>query len=105
ARALFEQSLPLWRELDHKNGQIECLFHLGFVHQQEGDSAAASARFTEMLAVFRAYGADVSAALALLGDAAADLGRWEEAAAAWAGGQAIPVEALIAEAREEAPAG
>src|SRR5205807_1823985 len=59
---------------------IECLFHLGFVHQQQGDSAAAYARFTEMLAVCRAYGDGVSAALALLGDAAADLGRWEEAA-------------------------
>src|SRR5207253_8943370 len=80
AQAVFEQGLPLCRELDHKNGQIECLFHLGFCHQQQGDPAAAYARFEEMLAVAQAYDAGNRSALPLLGDAAADLGRWEEAA-------------------------
>ncbi len=81
ARALFEQSLSLWRELDHKNGQIECLFHLGWCHQQQGDFAAAYARFEEALPIGRAYGYGGFGVRALLGDAAADLGRWEEAAA------------------------
>jgi predicted ATPase/DNA-binding SARP family transcriptional activator len=82
ARALFEQCLPLWRELDHKDGQIDSLFHLAFTHQQQGDSAAAYSFFEEMLALSRAWGNStcIAASFALLGAAAGDLGRWQEAA-------------------------
>jgi len=77
ARALFEQSLPLWRELGLKNGLIETLFHLAYILQHEGNYAAAYAVLEEMLGITRG----TTAPMALLGNAAADLGRWEEAAA------------------------
>jgi tetratricopeptide (TPR) repeat protein len=82
ARALFEQCLPLWRELDHKDGQLESVFHLGYVNRPLGEFPAAYAWFEEMLAIAHGMRANeiIAAALFLLGGAAADLGRWEEAA-------------------------
>jgi len=80
ARALFEQCLPLWRELDAKDGLLETLFHLAYTLQHQGDYLAAYAIFEEMLAIFRERLPFAPAPLAMLGNIAGELGRWEEAA-------------------------
>jgi tetratricopeptide (TPR) repeat protein len=81
ARALFEQCLPLWRELERSHGLVETLFHLAHLRQQEGDYTGAYATFELMWAAMREGNSDATGPFALLGLAAADLGRWDEAAA------------------------
>jgi predicted ATPase/DNA-binding SARP family transcriptional activator len=80
ARTFFEQSLPLWRELEVNNGLVETLFHLAHLRQQEGDYTGAYAMIEEMGAVMREGNSDATGSFGLLGLAAAELGRWEEAA-------------------------
>jgi len=84
ARAFLEQSLPLWRELEDRRGLVCTLCYLGHVLRRLGYSAAAYALYGEALAVAREgnWGNfNVAGCLALLGNAAGDLGRWEETAA------------------------
>jgi non-specific serine/threonine protein kinase len=56
ARAFFEESLAISRELGHKPGIAESLLSLGWVVHQQGDSGAARAFFKESLAISRAVG-------------------------------------------------
>jgi predicted ATPase/DNA-binding SARP family transcriptional activator len=81
ARALFEQCLPLWQALGAKDGLIETLFHLARLRQHEGDYTGAYTVLEELGAVMRKGNSEATGPLALLGHAAADLGRWDEAAA------------------------
>jgi predicted ATPase len=80
ARALFEESLPLWRELDARDGLIETLFHLAYTLQHQGEYQSAYTIFQELHLNCRQWGLSDYNSLALLGNAAGHLGRWEEAA-------------------------
>jgi predicted ATPase/DNA-binding SARP family transcriptional activator len=82
ARTYFEESLPLWRELGHKRGLQQALFQLAFIYQQQGEYALAYERREELHQLMRDWMQYAGlSCLALLADSAADLGRWEEAAA------------------------
>src|SRR5205814_376066 len=81
ALALFDEALPLWRELEQNDGLAETLFHLAQLRRQKEDYPSAYTLIEELAAVMREGNSDATGPFALLGLAAADLGRWEEAAA------------------------
>jgi len=83
ARAFYERSLPLWQELDDKRGFMTTRFYLGTLLMRQRDPAAAYERFAEILPIAREGNRRISVveALAFLGWAAGDVGRWEKTAA------------------------
>src|SRR5439155_8972072 len=83
ARAFYERSLPLWQELDDKQGFTITRFYLGTTLMRQGEAAAAYERFAEILPIAREGNRRISVAeaLAFLGWAAGELGRWEETTA------------------------
>jgi non-specific serine/threonine protein kinase len=56
ARALYEEALSLWRELDVQRGVARTLSNLGMVFYDQGDYPAAMAREEESLAIWRELG-------------------------------------------------
>src|SRR5262249_52335651 len=56
ARALFEESLAIYRELGRKDGMARSLGFLGLVANSEGEYGAARASLKESLALFREQG-------------------------------------------------
>jgi tetratricopeptide (TPR) repeat protein len=57
ARSLFEESLPVWREIGHKNGIADSLRGLGDVFRLVGEDAAAEQSLWEGLELCRDIGA------------------------------------------------
>src|SRR5205807_491226 len=55
ARERMEQSLALWRELEHQAGVFNLLNGLGDLSREEGDYRTARARFAESLEVARQW--------------------------------------------------
>ena len=56
ARRLYEESLPLWREIGHRSGLVDSLRGLGNVARLEGGSEEAASYLEENLAVSRDIG-------------------------------------------------
>src|SRR5579871_6424352 len=56
ARALYEESLAIRRELGDKNGIADSLSNLGEMAKEQGDYAAARALYEESLAIRRELG-------------------------------------------------
>jgi predicted ATPase/DNA-binding CsgD family transcriptional regulator/Tfp pilus assembly protein PilF len=56
ARALFEESLAVWRELGEPGGSIGALANLGAVYLQQGDLDKAERSFEDALAIQRRIG-------------------------------------------------
>jgi predicted ATPase/DNA-binding SARP family transcriptional activator len=83
ARAWYEQSLPLWRELGQKQELFTDLAHLGLTLRYQGDLPSAYTLLEEALALARESNVSnfVRRSLVNLGFCAADMRRWEEAAA------------------------
>ena len=65
ARAIYEESLALRRELSDRQGVATSLINLGSVAQKQGDFAAAHRRHAESLTLFRELGHRVGIAYAL----------------------------------------
>jgi tetratricopeptide (TPR) repeat protein len=57
ARVLFEETLPIWREIGHKNGLADSLRGLGDVFRLAGDDRAAERVARESLALSHEIGA------------------------------------------------
>jgi non-specific serine/threonine protein kinase len=83
ARAFFEESLAISRELGHKPGIAESLLSLGWVVHQQGDSGAARAFFKESLAISRELDnkTGIAESLRVLAWAASQWGDYGEARA------------------------
>jgi predicted ATPase/DNA-binding winged helix-turn-helix (wHTH) protein len=65
ARALFEESLTLWREIGNKRGIASALNDLGWMAWRQGDYAVARALSAEGLALWQALGETQGIATAL----------------------------------------
>jgi hypothetical protein len=78
---LFEEALPIWREIGHKSGLVDCLRGLGDVARMEGDHSLADALLTESLDVCREIRAREGEARALQSLAALSRARQELAEA------------------------
>ena len=76
AQQLFENCLPIWRELDERKGIARTLSNLASVAKLEGDYERSRALYAESLDAFRAVGdrAGVAWALNYQGDVARDQG-------------------------------
>lgn len=76
ARALFEESLTIRRELGDQEGIAQSLGNLGNVAHEQGDYASARTRLEESLAIRRVLGErrSIAAALGNLGNVALDQG-------------------------------
>jgi predicted ATPase/class 3 adenylate cyclase len=81
ARALFEESLATWRELNNTRGIAHALYGLGNVACRQGDGAAAGALFEESLRLRCELGDRQGIALALCGLANAARARGDRVAA------------------------
>jgi predicted ATPase/transcriptional regulator with XRE-family HTH domain len=82
ARARYEASLAIWRELDEPRGVASCLTGLGLVAAHQGDHETALARHEESLRLWQAADDSPGVAMCLfnLGDAYLALGDLERAA-------------------------
>jgi|SRR5579871_57973 len=83
ARALYEESLAIYRELGNKSGIAASLGNLGNVAKEQGDYAAARALYEESLAIRRELGDKLGIAISLLnlGNVAKDRGDYAAARA------------------------
>jgi len=91
ARALYEESLAIRRELGDKNGIADSLSNLGEMAKEQGDYAAARALYEESLAIRRELGDKYGIAYTLeaIAELAAAQGQSEPAAKLWAAADAL----------------
>ncbi|CAA9524294.1 MAG: hypothetical protein AVDCRST_MAG73-368, partial [uncultured Thermomicrobiales bacterium] len=91
ARAAYEASLALWRELDDRQGAAAALLGLGTVAVSVGDGSAARAYLAESMALYRAMDDPAGVGLSLhhLGTAAEEVGDADAARTAYEAALAI----------------